>query len=129
MNRFTFVDCTSVPEALNELDQDAVAKAGGIDLLDLMKDGIVSPPKLVNIRNISSLRGIDSSEKGLSLGPLTTLHELSAHPEIRKQYTALCGCSRARGHAADSKHGYTRRQSDATFPLLVFSVRRISLSP
>ena len=27
-------------------------KAGGIDLLDLMKDGIVSPPKLVNIRNI-----------------------------------------------------------------------------
>ncbi len=97
MNRFTFVDCTSVPEALNELDQDAVAKAGGIDLLDLMKDGIVSPPKLVNIRNISSLRGIESSEKGLSLGPLTTLHELSAHPEIRKQYAAL---SDAAGHAA-----------------------------
>ena len=36
----------------------AMIKAGGIDLLDLMKEDIVSPPKLVNIRNIDSLRGI-----------------------------------------------------------------------
>ncbi len=48
----------TVDEALAQLGDGATIKAGGIDLLDLMKDGIVSPPKLVNIRNISSLRGI-----------------------------------------------------------------------
>jgi xanthine dehydrogenase YagS FAD-binding subunit len=97
MNRFTFVDCTTVEEALDHLKGDAVAKAGGIDLLDLMKDGIISPPALVNIRQVKELRGIDATERGLSLGPLTTLSELASHPEIQRQYTAL---SDAAGHAA-----------------------------
>ena len=48
MNKFSFVDCTTVDEALSQLGDGATVKAGGIDLLDLMKDGIVSPPKLVN---------------------------------------------------------------------------------
>lgn len=47
MNKFAFVDCSTVDEALGQLNDGAVVKAGGIDLLDLMKDGIVSPPKLV----------------------------------------------------------------------------------
>lgn len=97
MNRFTFVDCTTVAEALDHLNQGSVAKAGGIDLLDLMKDGIVSPSALVNIRRVKDLHGINASEKGLSLGPLTTLSELAAHPVIQERYTAL---SDAAGHAA-----------------------------
>ena len=52
MNKFAFVDCTTVDEALGQLGDGAIVKAGGIDLLDLMKEGIVSPPKLVNIRNV-----------------------------------------------------------------------------
>ena len=52
MNRFTYVDCATVDEALYQMKGDAVVKAGGIDLLDLMKDGVVTPPKLVNIRNV-----------------------------------------------------------------------------
>lgn len=97
MNRFTFVDCTTVEDALDQLKGDAVAKAGGIDLLDLMKDGILSPPSLVNIRQIKELRGIAATERGLNLGPLTTLSELASHPIIQSQYTAL---SDAAGHAA-----------------------------
>ena len=97
MNRFTFVDCTTVAEALDHLKQGSVAKAGGIDLLDLMKDGIVSPSTLVNIRRVKELHGIETSEQGLSLGPLTTLSELAAHPFIQKTYTAL---SDAASHAA-----------------------------
>jgi len=65
MNKFAFVDCSTVDEALGQLSEGAVVKAGGIDLLDLMKDGIVSPPKLVNIRNVSSLRGITAGADGL----------------------------------------------------------------
>jgi xanthine dehydrogenase YagS FAD-binding subunit len=97
MNKFAFVDCTTVEQAIGQFSDGASFKAGGIDLLDLMKDGIVSPPKLVNILNISSIRGITVGKDGLHLGPLSTLSEISAHPEIQKSYTAL---SDATGHAA-----------------------------
>jgi xanthine dehydrogenase YagS FAD-binding subunit len=97
MNKFSFVDCTTVDEALDQLGGSAVVKAGGIDLLDLMKDDIVSPAKLVNIRNISSLRGIIAGKDGLRLGPLSTLSEIAADAEIQKSYTALAD---AAGHAA-----------------------------
>jgi xanthine dehydrogenase YagS FAD-binding subunit len=97
MNKFAFVDCTTVDEALGQLGDGATIKAGGIDLLDLMKEDIVAPPKLVNIRNISSLRGITVSKDGLHLGPLSTLSEIAAHPQIQRSYSAL---SDAAGHAA-----------------------------
>ncbi|HMF53004.1 MAG TPA: FAD binding domain-containing protein [Edaphobacter sp.] len=97
MNKFAFVDCTTVDQALGQFSDGASFKAGGIDLLDLMKDGIVSPPKLVNIRNISSLHGITLGKDGLRVGPLSTLSEIAAHPEIQKSYTALAD---AAGHAA-----------------------------
>src|ERR1700730_1433161 len=97
MNKFAFVDTRTVDEALGQLGDGAVVKAGGIDLLDLMKEDIISPPKLVNIRNIDSLRGIAAAKDGLRLGPLSTLREISAHPEIQQRYTAL---SDAAWHAA-----------------------------
>lgn len=97
MNQFTFVNCTTVDEALGQLDHGAAVKAGGIDLLDLMKEGIVSPPKLVNIREIGELRGVELTPKGLRLGPLATLAEIAAHPAIQRDYSAL---SDAAGHAA-----------------------------
>jgi xanthine dehydrogenase YagS FAD-binding subunit len=97
MNKFAFVDCVTMDEALGQLSDDATIKAGGIDLLDLMKEDIVAPTKLVNIRNIGSLRGIAADQDGLHLGPLSTLSELAAHPEIQKSYTALAD---AAGHAA-----------------------------
>jgi xanthine dehydrogenase YagS FAD-binding subunit len=97
MNKFAFVDCVTVDEALDQLGGGATIKAGGIDLIDLMKDEIVSPSKLVNIRNISNLRGITVTQDGLHLGPLSTLTEISAHPEIQKSYSALAD---AAGHAA-----------------------------
>lgn len=97
MNKFTYVDCTSVDQALDQLTPDATVKAGGIDLLDLMKDGIVTPPRIVNIRNVAGLRGITVTPRGLELGSLATLSEIADHPEIQRSYAAL---SDAAGHAA-----------------------------
>ncbi len=98
MNRFAYVDCTTVDQVVDQLDQGgATIKAGGIDLLDLMKDGIVSPPKLVNIRNVAELRGVTATADGLRIGPLATLVELSDHSLIRQKYSALAD---AAGHAA-----------------------------
>ena len=97
MNKFTFADCRTIDEALGQLNNGAMVKAGGIDLLDLMKEGIVAPPKLVNIRNIDALRGISVTGNGLRLGSLSTLSEIASHPEIQRTYAALAD---AAGHAA-----------------------------
>ncbi len=97
MNSFTLADCTTVEAALSQMKDGAVAKAGGVDLLDRMKNGTETPARLVNIRNIPALRGIRSTSQGLTIGPLTTLAEVSEEPGIRAQYSLLAD---ACGHAA-----------------------------
>jgi xanthine dehydrogenase YagS FAD-binding subunit len=97
MNSFTLADCTTVEAALSQLKDGAVVKAAGVDLLDRMKNGTDTPTRLVNIRNIPSLRGIQVTQQGLTIGPLTTLTEVSDHPIVRAQYAVL---SDACGHAA-----------------------------
>lgn len=97
MNSFALAECTTVDAALSQLKDGAVVKAGGVDLLGRMKDGTIQPAKLVNIRNISSLRGVHESEQGLTIGALTTLAEINDHPVIREKYRVL---SDACGHAA-----------------------------
>lgn len=97
MNAFVLADCTTVDAALSQLKDGAVVKAGGVDLLDRMKNGTTQPSKLVNIRNVSALRGINETDKGLTIGALATLTEISEHPLIRANYQIL---SDACGHAA-----------------------------
>jgi xanthine dehydrogenase YagS FAD-binding subunit len=89
MNRFEWVNASSVDQALASVTEGAVFKAGGVDLLDLMKDGITTPARLVNIRNISGLDQIVEDDRGLRIGPLVTLTQIEEHPVIRKKYAAL----------------------------------------
>jgi len=97
MNRFEWVNASSVDQALAAVTPNSSFKAGGIDLLDLMKDGIATPNRLVNIRNIAGLGEIREDARGLRIGPLATLAQIEVHPIITKRYTAL---SQAAGSAA-----------------------------
>jgi xanthine dehydrogenase YagS FAD-binding subunit len=94
MNSFALADCTTVEAALSQLKDGAVVKAGGVDLLDRMKNGTDAPSRLVNIRNIAELRGIQQTSDGLTIGPLATLAEVADDPGIRTDYAVLadaCG--------------------------------------
>jgi xanthine dehydrogenase YagS FAD-binding subunit len=97
MNRFEWVNATSVDQALAAVTSASAFKAGGVDLLDLMKDGIAMPQRLVNIRNIAGLERISEDAQGLHIGPLATLTQIEEHPVIQKKYTAI---SEAAGRAA-----------------------------
>lgn len=97
MNSFALADCSTVEGALSQLKDGAVVKAGGVDLLDRMKNGTDTPTRLVNIRNIAALRGIQATPEGMTIGPLATLAEVADDPTIRSQYTLLAD---ACGHAA-----------------------------
>jgi xanthine dehydrogenase YagS FAD-binding subunit len=98
MNRFEWAEALTIGEAVSQLSGKAVAKAGGVDLLDRLKEGLEAPQRLVNIRNIKGLDKIqDDAKAGLRLGPLVTLAQLDADPTLRRRYAALAA---AAGHAA-----------------------------
>ena len=63
--------------------------AGGTDLLALMKDDVITPKRLINIKEIKDLRGVSSSAQGLRIGVLTTLGDLADDANVRKNYPAL----------------------------------------
>ena len=102
MNSFQWIDAKSVDEAVTLLSADergsTIAKAGGMDLLDLIKEGIVAPARIVNLQRIDALRGVQLDDaKGLRLGSLTTLAEIASNAAIGKRYPALAA---AAAHAA-----------------------------
>jgi xanthine dehydrogenase YagS FAD-binding subunit len=97
MNRFEWINATSIDQALAAVTPQSAFKAGGVDLLDLMKDGIATPQRLVNIRDIPGLDQISEDARGLHIGPLATLSQIEQHPIIQKKYTAV---AEAAGRAA-----------------------------
>jgi xanthine dehydrogenase YagS FAD-binding subunit len=68
---------------------DAEVLAGGSDLLALMKDDVVRPRRLVDIKEIPEMRGIRAAGAGVSLGALVTLAELQDDSRLRQRYPAL----------------------------------------
>ena len=102
MNKFSWYDAKSVDEAIaqanstvseaiaNNDEQAVVYKSGGVDLLDLMKEGLVKPGKIVNVRNVAGLGQITFDKKtGLRIGANVTLAQMEKSPEIKDLYYAL----------------------------------------
>ena len=99
MNRFEFARATSVTEARDLLAEKpgSVLKAGGIDLLDRMKEHLDEPPRLVDLKGVPQLNGIAVGGNGsLMIGPLVTLAKVAAHPAIRATHAAMAhACAEA----------------------------------
>ena len=94
--RFEWSDARSVHDALAQLDGKALVKAGGVDLIDRLKEGLDSPSRLVNLRTIPGLDYIKEDSGWLRIGPLVSLATIAEHPAIRRQYAALAdACLRA----------------------------------
>jgi xanthine dehydrogenase YagS FAD-binding subunit len=79
---------------LAEKPGQAVVLAGGTDLLSLMKNDVETPTRVVDIKSVADLRGIDEVEGGLRIGPLVTLRELIGHSGVREAYPSLVQAAR-----------------------------------
>ena len=110
MNKFSWYEAKSVEDALQQVnstvseqlyehsDKASVFKSGGVDVFDLVKEGLLKPQKIINIRNIPGLDKIGyDPKKGLSIGSNVTLAEIASNPDVKTHYLAL---HQAVNHAA-----------------------------
>jgi xanthine dehydrogenase YagS FAD-binding subunit len=79
---------TLVQQARQE-GRSAVLAGGGSDLLGMMKDRLIAPDVLVNLKTIKGLDQIRAENGGLAIGGLTTLDAVATNPAIRRDYTVL----------------------------------------
>ncbi len=91
MNNFEYALPESIDKALEYLDvKESKLKAGGIDLLDQMKEGLINPQRLVNIRDMADLKFIRKEKNGdLHIGSALTLTEIAESKEMRGGFRVL----------------------------------------
>ena len=98
MKNFDYLEPTTVAEACALLKQhgnDAKVYAGGAHLTILLKQGLLEPKSLINIKKIAELKGIrfDASE-GLLIGALVTHRELETSALVKEKFPVLCEAER-----------------------------------
>ncbi|MFZ5926648.1 MAG: FAD binding domain-containing protein [Acidobacteriota bacterium] len=97
MQPFEYASPKTLKEALALLGSgwgDAAVLAGGTDLISLMKDEVMSPKRVVNIKEIAELKGISKTAAGIRIGALATVDEVLSSPLIRASFPALTEAAR-----------------------------------
>jgi len=90
---FEYLEPSTTAEACALLAEDpegSAVFAGGTDLLVDLKVGRESYRRLVSLRRIDELRGVEfSPERGLAIGAMATVNEVVRHEAVRKHYPGL----------------------------------------
>ena len=92
MRRFELNEPRSLAEACAILanDGDARAVAGGTALLTIIKQGLLLPKSLVNLKKISDASMITFDPvQGLRIGALATINEIETSATVQRHYPAL----------------------------------------
>lgn len=83
-----------VSEAARNDPERASLRAGGIDLIDRMKEGLDAPAALIELRGLEGgdgevMRALGPDQEGLQVGALVTLAQLAAHEGFGAARAAL----------------------------------------
>lgn len=86
MRPFEYVRPAEPEQAIAAVTADPKTSflAGGTTQLDLMKDGVLDPERLVDITRLP-LKGIMHADTAVHVGALTTMEELAADPLLRER--------------------------------------------
>jgi xanthine dehydrogenase YagS FAD-binding subunit len=86
---FAYSKPTGIDEAVKLAGPGARFIAGGTNLLDLMKENVARPERLIDINGLP-LRDVTSTpEGGLRIGALVPNSDLAWHPEVEARYPLL----------------------------------------
>lgn len=91
MNSFSYVRPDEIDVAIDDLSVHHAAKfiAGGTNLLDLMKENVERPARLIDINRLPLQTIDDTAEGGLRLGALVTNADTAYNEQIEKRYPLL----------------------------------------
>lgn len=82
----------TIEEALGQREQyqrDALPIAGGQSLLVLLRNKLIDPQVLIDLERLAELRQLKQSQGGISIGAMTTIHDLASLPEVRTGFPVL----------------------------------------
>jgi xanthine dehydrogenase YagS FAD-binding subunit len=91
MNRFSYVRAGGVAEALQQLDPNNGTQfiAGGTNLIDLMKENVARPSRLIDVSRLPLNQIEQANNGGLRLGATVTNADTAWHPEVERRYPLL----------------------------------------
>jgi xanthine dehydrogenase YagS FAD-binding subunit len=92
MNRFEVVKPLTLAQAKDLVQEKAWSsyKAGGIDLIDHLKEHLEEPPRIVDLKGIPGLADIKVEPDGaLRIGALVKLADVAGDERVRKTHAAL----------------------------------------
>ena len=90
--KFQYLEPKTFKEAINALASDpkgSILLAGGTDLLVNMKQKLIRPKQIINLKTIPKLAYISNGKAGLKIGALTTLHDIASSPMIQERVPVL----------------------------------------
>jgi xanthine dehydrogenase YagS FAD-binding subunit len=96
MKAFEYTQAQSVSGAVERFKEGKASRylGGGVDLLGEMKDYLVEPDRVVDLKRIPGFATVERSGKELSLGAGVLLSRLEKDGEIRKRFPAIAEAAR-----------------------------------
>ncbi len=91
MINFQYARANDVADAVRQIAADPTAKfiAGGTNLIDLMKEDVERPTRLIDITRLPLKSVEETAEGGLRIGALVPNSDLAYHPLIEQRYPLL----------------------------------------
>ncbi len=91
MNNFGYARASDVADAVRQIAADPAAKfiAGGTNLIDLMKENVARPSRLIDITHLPLHKVEETQGGGLRIGALVPNSEVAYHPRIEANYPLL----------------------------------------
>jgi CO/xanthine dehydrogenase FAD-binding subunit len=120
MKAFTNANPRDVTHALTlvgdarQNGRTAALAGGGSDLLGMMKDRLVAPDLVVNLKSVRGLDQVTRQGRGVDIGGLITLDALARHPIIRKDYPVTTRFSPKRQEASRRRKSVMSRRLPET---------------
>jgi xanthine dehydrogenase YagS FAD-binding subunit len=92
MRAFEYATPQGDRQAIGLLGQswdEAAVFAGGTELLALMKDNIIAPKRLVNIKHIPGLDKVTFDSSGMRIGALVRIQDFADNVDVQRRYPTI----------------------------------------
>jgi xanthine dehydrogenase YagS FAD-binding subunit len=88
---FRYERARDVADVVAAVSRDPSAEflAGGTDMLQLLKDDVRRPSRIIDVTRLPDLARIESDGQGLRFGALVKMSDAADHPEVRANYPVI----------------------------------------